>query len=76
MDAAIERALDPEIFIIPIPPRPPGVAMAAIVEFIILLKAEQLVQLLPLRIIFFRENHKFSHIPLSPTFSSNTMIIL
>jgi hypothetical protein len=37
MDAAIERALDPEIFIIPIPPRPPGVAMAAIVEFSIFL---------------------------------------
>ena len=37
MAAAIERALDPEIFIIPIPPRPPGVAMAAIVEFSIFL---------------------------------------
>jgi hypothetical protein len=29
---AIETALEPDIFIIPIPPRPPGVAMAAIVE--------------------------------------------
>ena len=37
MAEAIERALDPDILTIPIPPRPPGVAMAAIVECSIIL---------------------------------------
>jgi len=34
--AAMSTALDPDNLIIPIPPRPPGVATATIVEFSIL----------------------------------------
>jgi hypothetical protein len=37
MLVAIGTALGPEILIIPIPPRPPGVATAAIVEWFIFL---------------------------------------
>jgi len=33
---AIKTALEPDILMIPIPPRPPGVAMAAIVELSIM----------------------------------------
>jgi len=69
---AIETALGPDSLMIPIPPWPPGVAIAAIVELSILLRS----QLLSLLAIFLGENNQFSHIALPPAFGANIRIIL
>ena len=69
---AIETALGPDSLMIPIPPWPPGVAIAAIVELSILLRS----QLLPLLANFLGENNQFSHIALPPAFRANIRIML
>ena len=69
---AIETARGPDSLMIPIPPWPPGVAIAAIVELSILLRS----QLLSLLAIFLGENYQFSHKAFPPAFRANIRIIL
>lgn len=68
---AIETASGPDNLMIPIPPRPLGVAMAAIVELSIF----RLMIFMSLRIMLFGENNQFAHVAFSPAFGFNFRII-
>lgn len=67
---AILIAAGPEILTIPMPPRPAGVAMAAIVEQSIFLRC-----LLPSRRILFRKNNQFATKAVTHTLGSDLFIV-